>query len=86
VLYQSLARALLHAALIAAFLSGYPCLQPTANAAGVTPLPAKEKRTSPANASAPVDFPAIVERYGPAVVNISATAPERQSSTPAPAV
>jgi serine protease Do len=84
VFYKTLIRTLLLVAVIAVFLPGYPCLQPTANAAGVTPLPAKEKRASPANASAPVDFPAIVERYGPAVVNISATAPEQQSSTPAP--
>ncbi|WP_341319503.1 trypsin-like peptidase domain-containing protein [Paraburkholderia sp. IMGN_8] len=67
------------------FISCYPCLQPTANAAGAAPLPAKEKRVSSANASAPVDFPTIVERYGPAVVNISATALEPQPSLTAPA-
>lgn len=82
---RTLARILFHAAVIAGFISCYPCLQPTANAAGAAPLSAKEKRVSPANASAPVDFPAIVERYGPAVVNISATALEPQSSLPAPA-
>ncbi|CAE6816366.1 hypothetical protein R70006_05989 [Paraburkholderia domus] len=83
--HPTLARTLLHAALIAAFLSGYSCLQPTANAAAVAAPPAKEKRVSPANAAASIDFPTIVERYGPAVVNISATAPEQQSSLPAPA-
>jgi hypothetical protein len=31
---------------------------------------------APGNASAPLDFPAIVERYGPAVVNIRAILPE----------
>ncbi|CAE6730547.1 hypothetical protein R69888_02039 [Paraburkholderia haematera] len=58
-----------------------------ANAAGTASLPAKEKRIAPANASAPVDFPTIVQRYGPAVVNISATSPEQESSqTPLPAI
>jgi Do/DeqQ family serine protease len=57
----------------------------TAIAAGTTtPPPAKEKRVSPNNAAAPVDFPSIVERYGPAVVNIRAAAPEQHTSTPAP--
>ncbi|MGF6754302.1 trypsin-like peptidase domain-containing protein [Paraburkholderia sp. GAS42] len=81
---RTLARTWFLAAVIAVFISCYPCLQPTANAAGAAPLPAKEKRVSSANASAPVDFPTIVERYGPAVVNISATAPEQQSSLTAP--
>jgi serine protease Do len=84
VFYQTLARTLLHAALIAAFLSGCPCLQPTANAAAVAPSSVNEKRVSPPNASASVDFPTIVERYGPAVVNISATAADPQSSISAP--
>ena len=82
---KTLTRTWLPAALIAAFLSGYPCLQPTANAAAVAAPPAKEKRVSPANVSASIDFPTIVERYGPAVVNISATGPDPQSSIPAPA-
>ncbi|MGF6904195.1 trypsin-like peptidase domain-containing protein [Paraburkholderia sp. GAS348] len=83
--HPTLARTLLRAALIAAFLCGYPCLHPTANATGVAPPPVKEKRVSPANASASVDFPTIVERYGPAVVNITASATEQSSSIPAPA-
>jgi len=82
---QPLVRTLLLAAVITVLLPGYPCLQPTANAAGVPAPTAKEKRAAPASASAPVDFPTIVARYGPAVVNISETAPEQQSSTPAPA-
>ena len=82
----TLARTLLHAALIAAVFSSYLCLPPTANAASVAPPPVKEKRVPPAGASASVDFPTIVERYGPAVVNISATASEQSSSTAAPAV
>jgi Do/DeqQ family serine protease len=69
-------------------LTGYPCLQSTAIAASVAPLPAKEKNekraVSPPNATAPVDFPAIVERYGPAVVNITAHAAEQQTAGPVP--
>ena len=86
-LHRTLARTLLRAAAIAVVLTGYPCLQPTAIAAGAAPLPAKEngKRVvSPPNATAPVDFPAIVERYGPAVVHITAHAAEQQTSGPAP--
>ncbi|MFL9998977.1 trypsin-like peptidase domain-containing protein [Paraburkholderia sediminicola] len=60
-------------------------MQPTANAGTAAPPPAKEKPVSPTNASAPVDFPTLVERYGPAVVNISATAPDQQPPTSAPA-
>ncbi|MFM0366966.1 trypsin-like peptidase domain-containing protein [Paraburkholderia sediminicola] len=81
--HQTFARTLFRAAVIAVFLVGYPCLKSTATATGAAPLPAKEKRVSPANAAAPVDFPTIVERYGPAVVNISTTAQEQQTSAPA---
>lgn len=81
--HPTLARTWFHAAVIAVCLAGCPCLTSTAIAAGATPLPAKEKRVAPANAAAPVDFPTIVERYGPAVVNISATAQEQQASAPA---
>ena len=84
-LHPTLARTWLPAALIAAFLSGYPYLQPTANAEAVPPPPVKAKRVSPVNAAASVDFPTIVERYGPAVVNISASAAAQQASLPAPA-
>jgi len=86
VFHKRLTRTWLPAALIAVFLSGYPCLQPSANAAAVAaPPPAKEKRVSPAGVSASVDFPAIVERYGAAVVNISEAAPDQQSPMPVPA-
>ncbi|MEZ0606072.1 trypsin-like peptidase domain-containing protein [Paraburkholderia sp. IW21] len=81
--HQTFARTLFRAAVIAVFLAGYPCLKSTAAAAGSAPLPAREKRVSPANAAAPVDFPTIVERYGVAVVNISTTAQEQQGSVPA---
>ncbi len=84
-LHRTLARTLLRAAAIAVVLTGYPCLQPTAIAAGAAPLPAKEneKRVlSPPDATVPFDFPAIVERYGPAVVHITAHAAEQQTSGP----
>jgi Do/DeqQ family serine protease len=51
----------------------------------VTPQPAKDKRVSPANASVPVDFPTIVERYRAAVVNISVIGSEQQAPIAAPA-
>ncbi|HEX7907982.1 MAG TPA: trypsin-like peptidase domain-containing protein [Paraburkholderia sp.] len=81
---RTLARTLFHAAAAAVLITCYACLPPTANAVGAAPLSAKEKRVLAANASAQVDFPAIVERYGPAVVNISATAPQQQSPQTAP--
>ena len=83
--HLTLARTLFHAAVIAAFFAGYPCLNSTAIAAGgAPPLPAREKRVPPANAAASVDFPAMVERYGPAVVNITAHAAEQQTLGPTP--
>ncbi|WP_408216544.1 trypsin-like peptidase domain-containing protein [Paraburkholderia sediminicola] len=82
-LHHTLACALFRTAVMAVFLVGYPCLKSTATAAGAAPVPAKEKRVSPANAAAPIDFPTIVEKYGPAVVNISTTAQEQQTSAPA---
>ena len=83
--HLTLARTLFHAAVIAAFFAGYPCLNSTAIAAGgAPPLPAREKRIPPANAAASVDFPAMVERYGPAVVNITAHAAEQQTLGPTP--
>ncbi|MEA3098572.1 trypsin-like peptidase domain-containing protein [Caballeronia mineralivorans] len=82
--HQTLARTLFRAAVIAAFFAGYPCLNSTAIAAGGAPLPAREKRVPPANAAASVDFPAMVERYGPAVVNITAHAAEQQTLGPTP--
>ena len=82
--HQTLARTLFPAAVIAAFFAGYPCLNSTAIAAGAAPLPARVKRVPPTDAAASVDFPAIVERYGPAVVHITAHAAEQQTSGPAP--
>lgn len=85
-------RAWCEAVVIASVFGGCPYLQPMAIAAGAAPVPAKGMRVAPASttavpfasAAAPVDFPAIVERYGPAVVNISATMPEQQTSGPVP--
>jgi len=80
---------------MAIVVTGCACLPPTAIAASATPQPVKEKRvaqaasaaqSAPAAQTAPaaqVDFPTIVERYGPAVVNISTTGPQQQTSAPA---
>lgn len=82
VVRQTLVRAVLRAALIGGVCAGCPCLQPTANAASPASPVAKERRAAPL-AAAPVDFPAIVERYGAAVVNISAASPDAQAPAPA---
>ncbi|KWB42660.1 trypsin-like peptidase domain-containing protein [Burkholderia ubonensis] len=74
----TLVRALLRAALIGGVFAVCPGLQPVADAAS----PAKERRAAPPAAS-PVDLPAIVERYGPAVVYISAASAEPQAPAPA---
>lgn len=81
---NTLTRALRDAVVIASVLGGYACLQPMAIAAGSTPAPARGVGVSPATAAAAIDLPTIVERYGPAVVNISATAPEQPTQGPAP--
>jgi Do/DeqQ family serine protease len=75
--------------LTTACLTGYSCTDAVATspaaASGVAPASApqsapttataKEKRAAAGSTAAPIDFPAIVERYGPAVVNIRATLP-----------
>ena len=79
-------------AVTTACLTGYPyanaeAIAPHAAAASApspASAPVKEKRMAPANASAPLDFPAIVERYGPAVVNIRAILPEKPLAQPTP--
>jgi len=100
---KNLSRAWREAVVIASVLGGCPTQQPTAiaaSAASAAPAAAKAGRVAPAStpaaapavlppsAAAPLDFPTLVERYGPAVVNISATvgttAPEPQASGPAP--
>ncbi|AOJ02161.1 MULTISPECIES: trypsin-like peptidase domain-containing protein [Burkholderia] len=77
---QTLGRTLVHAAAIGVVLAGYACLQPTATAAGTLPQPVKAKRIAQTGPVGPVDFPTLVERYGPAVVNVSVAAPEPQMS------
>jgi serine protease Do len=71
----------------ASILASYLGLQPTAVAAGslLAPSPANRMHVALTVAAAPVDFPAIVERYGPAVVNISAVAPDQQTAAANPA-
>ncbi|MBR8312024.1 trypsin-like peptidase domain-containing protein [Burkholderia dolosa] len=80
---QTLARAVLvRAALTASMLAVFPALQPAAVAAGVTsPSVAKDRRALARDAT-PVDFPAIVERYGPAVVTVMTAASDRQPASP----
>ncbi|MET3228431.1 UNVERIFIED_ORG: S1-C subfamily serine protease [Burkholderia sp. 1263] len=80
----TLVRTVFRVAVVAACLVGYPGLKSTAMAAGAAPPLAKERRVAPANAAAPLDFPALVERYGPAVVNISSVGATAQPA-PTPA-
>jgi S1-C subfamily serine protease len=83
VVRQTLARAVLvRAALTAGMLAVFPALQPAAVAAGATsPSVAKDRRALARDAT-PVDFPAIVERYGPAVVTVMTAASDRQPASP----
>ncbi|TKC92290.1 PDZ domain-containing protein [Trinickia terrae] len=83
-LHPTFARTFRRAAALAVFLGCCLSLQPIAIAAGAAPAPAKAVGIAPANAAALLDFPTIVERYGPAVVNISATDKEPQTSVPPP--
>ncbi|MEA3119795.1 MAG: serine protease Do [Paraburkholderia sp.] len=80
---QTFAYALRRALVTASILAICPCVQPTATAAGSPNAPAPRNRTYSATPSvaAPADFPAVVERYGPAVVNISATASDQQTAS-----
>ncbi|HEF5869630.1 TPA: trypsin-like peptidase domain-containing protein [Burkholderia cenocepacia] len=85
---QTLARAVLRTALIGGVFAGI--LPPPAAVAGTLAPPAAPPATKarpPAVPYAmPVDFPAIVERYGPAVVTILAAAPDPQTGGPAFAI
>ena len=85
-LRQTLIRSLLRATAISVMLAGAPWPPPTAIAASTAAPPAKDKRVAQARLAAPaVDFPTTVERYGPAVVNISPATTEPQPSASAPA-
>ncbi|MDN7426211.1 MULTISPECIES: trypsin-like peptidase domain-containing protein [unclassified Burkholderia] len=82
---QTLARAVLRTALIGGVFAG--CLPPPAAVAGTlaphAAPPAMKARIPAASYAMPVDFPAIVERYGPAVVTILAATPDPQTGGPA---
>ncbi|WP_176730188.1 trypsin-like peptidase domain-containing protein [Burkholderia sp. A2] len=82
---QTLARAVLRTALIGGVFAG--CLPPPAAVAGTlaphAAPPAMKARPPAAPYAMPVDFPAIVERYGPAVVTILAATPDPQTGGPA---
>ncbi|MDN7787783.1 trypsin-like peptidase domain-containing protein [Burkholderia contaminans] len=86
---QTLARAVLRTALIGGVFAG--CLPaPPAVLAGtfsppVTPHPMKQ-RPAAAPYAMPVDFPAIVDRYGPAVVTVMTAATDQQASGPSFAI
>ncbi|KAF1040924.1 MAG: Periplasmic pH-dependent serine endoprotease DegQ [Burkholderia lata] len=82
---QTLARAVLRTALIGGVFAGC-LLPPPAALAGtlsppVTPHPMKQRPAATPYAM-PVDFPAIVDRYGPAVVTIMTAAPDQQAGGP----
>ncbi|RQV30048.1 PDZ domain-containing protein [Burkholderia cenocepacia] len=85
VVCQTLARAVLRTALIGGVFAG--CWPPPAAVAGTlaphAAPPVMKVRPPAAPYAMPVDFPAIVERYGPAVVTIVAATPDPQTGGPA---
>lgn len=85
---QTLARAVLRTALIGGVFAGFLLSPPAAIAATLAPpvKPAAVKeRPAAAPYAMPVDFPAIVDRYGPAVVTIM-TALDQQTGGPSFAI
>ncbi|AYQ40750.1 peptidase S1 [Burkholderia aenigmatica] len=86
---QTLARAVLRTALIGGVFAGC-LLSPPAVLAGTLspPVPPHPMKQRPAAApyAMPVDFPAIVDRYGPAVVTIMTAAPDQQAGGPSFAI
>ncbi|KWI56887.1 peptidase S1 [Burkholderia pseudomultivorans] len=92
VVRQTLARAVFRTALIGGALAGFAALQPAAIAASVAPppvasQPVAKERPAIARVAMPVDFPAIVERYGAAVVTIrTATADQQAGGEPSLAI
>ncbi|SEJ92625.1 trypsin-like peptidase domain-containing protein [Paraburkholderia diazotrophica] len=90
-LHPTLSRSVFYIAVTTACLAGYSCTDAfaataspaAASASAGAVAPAKEKRTAPANTS--IDFPMIVERYGPAVVNIRAVVQDKTAAGAAPA-
>ncbi|WP_175921044.1 trypsin-like peptidase domain-containing protein [Burkholderia latens] len=86
---QTLARAVLRTALIGGAFAACSSLPPPTIAATVAPPAAppvaKERPVAP-RYSMPVDFPAIVDRYSPAVVTIMTAAPDQQAGGPSFAI
>lgn len=81
---QTLARAVLRTALIGGVFAGFLLPPPAAIAGTLAPpvkQPAMKERPAAAPYAMPVDFPAIVDRYGPAVVTIM-TALDQQTGGP----
>ncbi|WDR88204.2 trypsin-like peptidase domain-containing protein [Burkholderia ambifaria] len=88
---QTLARAVLRTALIGGVFAGILSSPPTRAGTVATPAPPPVMKSRPATPatraySMPVDFPAIVDRYGPAVVTIMTTGPDQQPGGPAFAI
>ncbi|AFQ50334.1 trypsin-like peptidase domain-containing protein [Burkholderia cepacia] len=82
---QTLARAVLRTALIGGVCAGFLSSPPPAVAGTVTPAvtrPVTKERPAARHYSMPVDFPAIVDRYGPAVVTIMTGTPDQQAGGP----
>lgn len=81
---QTLARSAAGLAAVVAVAGGYAYLQKDmitrAVAAPVAAVTAPAAATAPVAVPAPMDFSGIVERYGPAVVNISTTAHAQRTS------
>ncbi|BAX61626.1 trypsin-like peptidase domain-containing protein [Burkholderia stabilis] len=81
---QTLARAVLRTALIGGVFAGFLLPPPAAIAGTLAPpvkQPAMKERPAAVPYAMPVDFPAIVDRYGPAVVTIM-TALDQQTGGP----
>jgi S1-C subfamily serine protease len=76
---STLARLFVHTTVMASLLTGFVFSQPSAHAAGKSPTPAK--RNVPPPSVAPGDFASIVQRYGPAVVSISAGTPDQPATS-----
>ncbi|KUY60279.1 trypsin-like peptidase domain-containing protein [Burkholderia sp. RF2-non_BP3] len=85
---QTLARAVLRTALIGGVFASL--LSPSAAVAGTVAPPATppvmKNRLAASPHAMPVDFPTIVDRYGPAVVTIMTAAPDQQAGGPSFAI
>ncbi|KVF57103.1 peptidase S1 [Burkholderia cepacia] len=79
---QTLARAVLRTALIGGVFAGCLLHSPVAVSGTLSPSatpPATKQRPGATPYAMPVDFPAIVDRYGPAVVTVTTAAPDQQA-------